>query len=71
MPKYAQIRWKELIEILKRYWFIEHSWKGSHCTMKNSNSLKRVTIPVHNKSLWKWLLNAIINQAWLSKDILE
>jgi predicted RNA binding protein YcfA (HicA-like mRNA interferase family) len=72
MPKYSQIKWKNLINILKRYWFEEHSWVWSHCTMKNNFTNKRVTIPVHsNKVIWRWLLTAIIKQTWLDKTILD
>ncbi len=71
MPKYSQIKWKDLIEILKKYWFEEHSWVWSHCTMKNKMSSKRTTIPVHNKPIWKGLLNAILKQTWLDKKILD
>jgi predicted RNA binding protein YcfA (HicA-like mRNA interferase family) len=71
MPKYSQIKGKELIEIFKKYWFVEHNWKWSHCTMKNLDTQKRTTIPVHNKPIWKWLLTAILKQSWLDKKILE
>ena len=71
MPKYSQIYWKDLIKLLKKYWYIEHSWSGSHCTMKNLKTWKRTTIPVHNKNIWKWLLNAILRQINLDKEILD
>ncbi len=72
MPKNSQIKWKDLIIILKKYWFEEYSWVWSHCTLKNQLSWKRTTIPVHsNKTIWKWLLNAIIKQSWLNKSILD
>ena len=71
MPKYSWIKWKDLIKILKRNWFKEHTWKWSHCTMKNHKSWKRTTIPVHNKPIWKWLLSDILKQVWLDKTVLE
>lgn len=71
MPKFAQIYGKDLIKILTRHGFVEHSWVGSHCTMKNENTGKRTTIPVHNKPLGKGLLHAILRQADLSKNILN
>lgn len=71
MPKYSQVPAKLLMKALKKHWFEEHSWVGSHCTMKHSLTWRRTTIPVHNKPLWKWLLSAILKQTWLSKDILD
>lgn len=71
MPKYSQIYWKDLVRVLKKHWFIEHSWTGSHCTMKNIHSFQRVTIPVHNKPIWKWLLTAILRQLKMDKSILD
>ena len=71
MPKYSQIRAKDLIKLLKKYWFVEYTQSGSHLTMKNLDTWKRVVIPIHTKPLWKGLLNAILKQAWLSKDILD
>lgn len=71
MPKNSQIYPKDLIIILKKHWFIEHSWSWSHCTLKNKKLNKRTTIPVHNKPIWKWLLSAIFRQIWLDKNILD
>ena len=71
MPKYSQIKWKDLVKILKKHWFIEHSQVWSHLTMKNPNTWKRVVIPIHPKPLGKGLLNAILKQAWLDKNILD
>ncbi len=72
MPKNSQIKWKDLIIILKKYWFEEHSCVWSHCTLKNFMTWKRTTIPVHsNKVIWRWLLNAILKQAWLDKSNLD
>lgn len=71
MPKFAQIYGKDLIKILKKHGFDEHSWVGSHCTMKHTVNGTRTTIPVHNKPIGKGLLSAILRQTGLSKDILE
>lgn len=71
MPKYSQIKWKDLIKLLEKNWFKQHSWSWSHCTLKNATTWKRTTIPVHNKPIWKWLLSAILKQAGLHKDILD
>jgi predicted RNA binding protein YcfA (HicA-like mRNA interferase family) len=56
---------------MKKYGFVEHSRKGSHCTMKNTTTTKRVTIPVHAKPIGSGLLSAILKQAWLPKAILD
>ena len=51
MPKYAQIYPKDLVKILLKNGFVEHSRVGSHCTFKNHITGTRTTIPVHNKPL--------------------
>lgn len=68
MPRFSQIYGKDLIKILKRYGFEEHSWVGSHCTLRHISSGKRTTIPIHNKPLGKGLLSAIFRQIGVSKD---
>lgn len=71
MPKYSQIYWKDIIKALKKQWFVEHSWTWSHCTLKNFETSQRITIPVHNKAIWKWLLTAIFRQLKMDKSILD
>lgn len=71
MPKFAQVRGKDLIKILKKYGFEEHSWVGSHCTLRHHTTSKRTTVPAHNKPLGKGLLSAILRQVDLPKSILE
>jgi predicted RNA binding protein YcfA (HicA-like mRNA interferase family) len=62
MPKFAQIYGMDLIRILEKHGFKEHSRSGSHYTLKNSSNGKRTTIPVHNKPIGKGLLGAIFRQ---------
>jgi predicted RNA binding protein YcfA (HicA-like mRNA interferase family) len=71
MPKYSQVRAKDLVKLLEKYWFVRYTQAGSHLTMKNFKTGRRVVIPIHPKPLWKWLLNAILKQAGLSKDVLK
>lgn len=69
MPKV--ITSKDLIKILKEYWYIEHHWKWSHCMLKNIKTWKYVVVPCHNKDLWVWLTLKILDQAWINRDILR
>lgn len=69
MPRYFQIKGRDLIKIFEKHWFVQHNWEWSHCTMKNPNNWKRTTIPVHNKPIWKWLFYSIMKQSWLDESI--
>jgi len=69
MPKV--ITSKELIKILKEYWYIEHHRKWSHCMLKNIKTWKYVVVPCHNKDLWIWLTLKILDQAWINRNILR
>lgn len=71
MPKYSQIKAKDLVKLLIKLWYEKHTQVWSHLTLKSHKNGKRITIPIHNKPLWKWLLNAILKQSWLDKSILD
>jgi len=69
MPKW-RITSKDLIELLKKHWFVEHHRKGSHCMLKNEKTGKYTVVPCHKKELWIWLTLKIIVQSWLDRDML-
>ena len=71
MPKFPGIKPKELIKKLKKLGFHEHRQKGSHLIMIHEGRNKQVTIPIHNKSLKKGTLAAILRQLELGIDELN
>lgn len=71
MPKYSQIRAKDLVKLLLKNWFYKKKSSWSHLLLRNNITNKTTVIPIHNKPLWKGLLSAILKQAWFNKDLLE
>lgn len=59
---------KEMVQFLKANGFQEIRQPGtSHLRMKNPNTGKQTTVPIHNKDLSKGLEQAILKQAGLKK----
>lgn len=59
---------KEMVKLLKANGFEEIRQPGtSHLRMKNPQTGKQTTIPMHNKDLSKGLEQAILKQAGIKK----
>jgi len=59
---------KKLLKFLTKRGFYIHHQVGSHIILKHeSDSTKRVTLPIHNKDLKPGTLNAIMKQAGINK----
>lgn len=56
---------KEMIRLLKNNGFIKISQNGSHVKMKNFETGRQTTIPIHSKDLKRELEDAILKQAGL------
>lgn len=56
---------KEMIRLLKNNGFIKISQNGSHVKMKNFETGRQTTIPIHGKGLKRGLEDAILKQAGL------
>lgn len=62
---------KEIIQFLKKNWFIILRQKWSHVFLFNESTWKYTTLPFHNKDIKTWTLLSILKQCWLSKDDLK
>lgn len=59
----------QVMAALKRGGWYIHETRGSHHQLRHPDKPGlKVTIPVHNRELQRWLLTAIIKQAGLSQD---
>lgn len=56
---------KEMVKLLKKNGFKEVSQNGSHLKLKNFETNRQTTVPIHNKSLKKGLEQEILKQAGL------
>lgn len=54
---------KEMVSLLEKNGFVKVRQKGSHAMYKNSNTNRKVTVPMHAKDLHKGLEYAIKKQA--------
>ena len=59
---------KDIIKILQKKGFILDRSSGSHQLWLHPVSLKRATIPMHNKDLPTGTLYSILKQAGIDKD---
>ena len=66
-----QFKSKEIVKFLKKHWFVEDHFTGSHLIMYNPTKKLRTTVPIHKKDLPLWTLKAIIKQAQLTIDDLK
>ena len=59
---------KNLLKFLKKKGFYIHHQVGSHIVLKHDkDTVKRVTLPIHNKDLKPGTLSSILKQAGISK----
>lgn len=59
---------KKLLKYLKNKGFYIHHQVGSHIVLKSLNdTMKRVTLPMHNKDLKPGTLSSILKQAGVDK----
>ena len=59
---------KKLLKFLQKRGFYIHHQVGSHITLKHeSDTTKRVTIPLHNKDLKPGTLNSVMKQAGIDR----
>ncbi len=59
---------KEMIKLLKANGFVEIRQSGSsHVIMRNNETGRQTTVPMHNKDLGKGLEQAILKQAGIKK----
>lgn len=67
------LRSAQLIKALLRAGFRITRQSGSHVRLVHiSNPMRQTTVPVHNSTLPRWLLGAILKQARLSlKELLK
>ena len=69
MAKLKRLTPKKLLKKLKRAGFKETHQRGSHITLKNENSGRFTTVPMHNSDIpIGTLYNIVVKQANLSID---
>ena len=69
MPKLPVASGKETIQALRRAGLLQDHQEGSHITMIDPSTRRRVTVTVHgNKDLKPGVMRAIIRQAGLSVE---
>ncbi len=68
MPKLPSLTPQKIIKILERKGFVLDRVKGSHHIYYNSETKKRVIVPLHKRDLPKGTLLEILKQADISKD---
>ena len=67
-----QVKAKELVRVLERLGFIVRRQTGSHCILKNQESGKMVSVPMHNGDIKRGLLFGILKQAGIeAKEFLD
>jgi predicted RNA binding protein YcfA (HicA-like mRNA interferase family) len=59
---------KELLAALERAGFEFQRQSGGHVSLRNPDTARTVTVPVHSRELPRWLLKKIIKDADLSED---
>lgn len=69
MAKQPVVKPKKVLKALQRAGFYIHHQTGSHVRLiHETESHRRVTIPMHNKDLKKGTLKSILHQARLSVE---
>jgi len=68
MPKLPSLTPQKIIKILEKKGFVLDRIKGSHHIYYNSETKKRVIVPLHKRDLPKGTLLEILKQADISKD---
>lgn len=67
MPKLPQVKYRVVENILMKKGFSKRSTKSSHMVFTHPDG-RRTVVPVHNKTLPKGTLHAILRQADISLD---
>lgn len=62
------VRAKELISALEKAGFEFQRQSGGHVSLRHSDTVRTVIVPVHSRELPRWLLKKIIKDADLSED---
>ncbi len=69
MSKLAALRYREVIERLRRHGFVfDRMAKGSHEIWYNPQTKRRTTVPHHSGSIPVGTLRAIVRQTGMSVD---
>jgi len=63
LPKLPSLTPKKVIKILMENGFVLDHSSGSHMVFYNSDTRKRVVVPVHRRDIPKGTLHAILKQA--------
>ncbi len=71
MPKLPSLSPQKIIRALERKGFVLDRIKGSHHIYYDSETKRRVVVPLHKKDLPKGTLLEILKQAGISRDELE
>ena len=69
MPRLPRITSKDVFAALRKIDFQSHRQRGSHLTLKNSKTNRKVTITMHaGKIILPKTLKSILNQAGITVD---
>jgi len=68
MSRLPAVKPPEVIKALQKAGFIIHHIKGSHYTLKQPETGRRVTVPYHRREMKPGTLANIIRQAGLTKE---
>lgn len=70
MPRFAQVKPKDLISSLQKIGFAIDHQSGSRVILYRANDHKRAVVPMHTKTIPKGTLSAILREAGVTKDVL-
>ncbi len=68
MPKLPRVTSEQMARALRRAGFADDRQKGSHLTMLNPKSRRRVVVPMHGRVLGTGLTHDILKQAGLTVE---
>ena len=69
MSKLPAVTSSDLIRVVKKFGFVEHSQKGSHLHLKREADKRRITVPVHKgRDIPKGTLTGILRDAGVSNE---
>ena len=69
MPRLPRVTGKKVFAVLRKIGFQSHRQRGSHLTLKHSETNRKVTIPMHaGKTILPKTLKSILNQAGITAD---
>jgi len=71
MPKLPSLASEEVIKALKKRGFVLDRVKGSHHIYYNSETKRRVVVPLHKRDLPKGTLLEILKQAGITREELK